>query len=489
MKKAKDKPSYQINIQKSKTTKPRFEISSIIDEFKSVNQDLIINDGYKDVIGTANPYQFNLFSDLITNPSSVSIDEYQKMVYTQPIISNALTTLTNLIINKIGTWVHKNKKYEEFIHTMFDNMERPIRDIYKDILTALWAGFSVGEKLESYNGRYKVVLDVEPRPAQSFIFRVDSQGHLKDDGIIQYYFNNLWTGYGNLLAFNQMLPNGELKPNPYASRGDFSYPWRTVWAQPIGTIMIPKQKCVHYAYKGLDGLTSPYGRSLLRSVYDYYLLSTELNRIILNASNTASTPIPVVVVEPNQTNMDDGTNPLDDIALQLENISNPGGANYLLMQGKLNESVFIDKLNTQVHLNDILLVKKYIDKLVLTGMLGTGDLTGLNEGGSYARSETQHNILNRNVTSIAENIQDVIIKQLIKPLLKTNFDERLDYGSYIVKNDMNEDVKLNMDKLNSLYSQGIKLKPEAIMNMLNLTDDMIAKLNLNIENPLKKAIE
>ena len=60
--------------------KPRFEISSIIDEFQGMNENLIVNDGYSNIDGTSNPYQFNLFSDLITNPSSVSISEFQKMV-------------------------------------------------------------------------------------------------------------------------------------------------------------------------------------------------------------------------------------------------------------------------------------------------------------------------------------------------------------------------------------------------------------------------
>lgn len=482
-----DKINTKNKILKTKTSRSRFEITSIIDEFKNLNQDLIVNDGYKGIIGTSNPYQYNLFSDLITNPSSVSIDEFQKMVYTQPIISNAFTTFSNLTVNKIGTYAHKNKKYEDFIHNMFNSFSRPMNEVYKNILTGLWAGFSVGEKREGFNGRYRVVLDIEPRPAQSFIFRVDSQGHLKDDGIIQYYFNNLWTGYGNLLAFNQIQSNGELKPNPYASRGDFAYPWRTVWAQPIGTVVIPKSKCVHFVYSGLDGLQSPYGRSLLRSVYDYYLLSTELNRVLLNAANTASTPIPIIVVEPNQRNLEDGTDPLNDISMQLENLQNPGGANYLLMEGKLNESVFIDKLNTQVNLNDILNLKKYVDSLMLVGVLGTNDLIGLSQHGSYARSETQQDILNRNVTSVAENIQNIIITQVIKPLLKINFNEQTDFGSYIERNDMNEDIDLNMKKLLALANEGIKLKPDAIMNMLNLSDDMIEKYNLNID--LRKGLK
>lgn len=457
--------------------KPRFEISSVIDEFQGMNENLIVNDGYEDIHGTSNPYQFNLFSDLITNPSSVSISEFQKIVYTQPVVSAALTILNNLIKNDIGQFHHENKKYEKFIQDMIKNMDRPFNDIISDMLTALWAGFSVGEKRYASDGRYVVVKDIEPRPAQSIIYRVDSQGHLKDDGIIQYYFNNLWTGYGNLMAFNQNTANGSQIPNPYAARGDFDYPWRTVWAQPIGTVVLPKDKCVHFAYKGLDGLTSPYGRSLLRSIYDYYLVKSELNRITRNAANAQSQPIPVITVDPNQSNNSSGVDVMDEIAYALDNMSAPGGANYLLLKGKLGDSIFIDKLNTAVNLNDFVALNNYYDKLMLTGVLFPGELAGLSDKGSYALGKTQQDLLGRNVSSIVCMVKECLILQLVKPLLETNFNEKDDFGSFSESENVAEDIALNLDKINTLTNLGIKLKPDAIMDMMDLNYDSIESIN------------
>jgi hypothetical protein len=456
--------------------KPRFEISSVIDEFQGMNENLIVNDGYSNIDGTSNPYQFNLFSDLITNPSSVSISEFQKMVYTQPIIATGLTVLINLVINEIGPYHHKNKKHEEFIQNMIDNFTRPFHDILKDMLTAIWAGFSMGEKRYGSDGRYVTVLDIEPRPASSIIFRVDSQGHLKDDGIIQYYFNNLWTGYGNLLAFNQVGADGKQQPNPYASRGDFDYPWRTVWAQPIGTIMIPKNKCVHFVYKGLDGLTSPYGRSLLRAIYNYYLAQTQMLGTTLNAANSAAQPIPVIVIDPNQTTLADGTNVLDDIGNQLEQMKSPGGANYLLMAGK-KESIIIDKLNTAIDLDKFVNVSNYYDKLMLTGVLFPGELAGLSDKGSYALGKTQQDLLGRNVASIVDSLKSCLIQQLVKPLLELNFNEKDDFGSFGENENVAEDISLNLDKINALRYEGIKLKPEAIMGMMDISMDSVESFN------------
>ncbi len=452
--------------------KPRFEISSVIDEFQGMNQNLIVNDGYEGISGTSNPYQFNLFSDLITNPCSVSISELQKMVYTQPIIATGLTILNNLVINDIGKYHHEKKQYEKFIQEMIKNFDRPFEDILRDMLTGLWAGFALGEKRYESDGRYIIIKDIEPRPASSIIFRVDSQGHLKDDGIIQYYFNNLWTGYGNLLAFNQ-IHNGKQVPNPYASRGDFDYPWRTVWAQPIGTVVIPKNKAVHWTYKGLDGLTSPYGRPLIRPIYDPYLVRAELNKITRNAANSQAQSIPVIIVDPNQAKTSDGRDALDDIAYSLDSMNSPGGDNYLLLKGKLNDSIFIEKLNVAVNLNDFVNLNNYYDKLLLTGVLFPGELAGLSDKGSYALGKTQQDLLGRNVSSIADSIKSCLIQQVIKPLLQTNFNEQKDFGTFGDSENVAEDIALNLDKINTLLNLGYTLKEEALCELLDISPDMI----------------
>lgn len=471
------KPQLVVNAKKKTigvhTPRPRFEISTVIDEFKGVNEGLIVNDGYKDIHGTSNPYQFNLFSDLITNPSSVSISEFQKMVYTQPTIATGLTIINNLVINEIGEYHHDNVKYEEFIQEMIKQLDRPFDDIIKDMLTGIWSGFSVGEKRYDTDGRYIVIKDIEPRPAQSIIYRVDSQGHLKDDGIIQYYFNNLWTGYGNLLAFNQVTSNGQQIPNPYASKGDFDYPWRTLWAQPIGTVILPKDKCVHWTFKGLDGLTSPYGRSLLRSIYGYYLIKCQLDKITINAANSQSQPIPVIAVDPNFSSNNEGVDVLDEIAMNLNNMNTPGGSNFLLLKGKLNESIWIDKLNTAVDLKEYVQYGEYIDKMMLTGVLFPSELAGLSDKGSYALGKTQNDLLGRNVTAIADSIKNCLINQMVKGILQTNFNEQKDFGSFSKAENVNEDISLNLDKINTLKLEGYTLKEEAICKLLDISPDMI----------------
>lgn len=448
--------------------------SSLIDNFKSTNESFILKDGIKGINGTSIPYQYTSFSDIITNPSSVSISEFQKMVYTQPIISAGLTIINNLVKNEIGIYQHKNKKYEDFICKMIEKMLRPIDQIYEDLLTALWAGFSIGEKRYGSDGRFITVLDIEPRPAQSIIFRVDSQGHLKDDGIIQYYINNLWQGYGNLLSFNQVSPNGAAIPNPYAARGDMDYPWRTAWSSPIGALILPKAKCVHFVYKGLDGLSSPYGRSLLRPTYDSYLVRTEMSRIMRNAASNNSSPIPLITVHPNQARETDmfGTTLMERIAQGLEDFTT-GGSNFLLLEGILNESISVTELRNVTSLGDLKSLAHYLDTMMLTSILYPSELAGLSDKGSYALGKTQQDLLGRNVSTIANALKDCMKMQVIKPLLQVNFNEQEDFGYFGSKDNVAEDVALNIEKIKLLQQQGIKLKPESLMAMLDINEEAI----------------
>lgn len=456
-----------------------FKVTSVIDSFQKLNETMLIHDGDPDVIGTSNPYQFNLYSDLITNPSSVSISEFQKMAYTMPVISAGLTIIKILVLSKIGTFNHKNEKYKDFINDMIDNFIHSKDEINEDVLTSLWAGFYVGEKRYKSDGRYVRIIDIEPRPAQSILFRVDSQGHLKEDGIIQYYFNNLWTGYGNMLAFNGVDQYGQSIPNPYAARGDFDYPWRTVWAQPIGTVIIPKSKCVHFAYKGLDGLTSPYGRSLLRAAYDTYIIGTEMNRITRNAANFKASPVPTLIVDPDQVRNEEGQDTFDQLDYALSNLGDNGAGNpYLLIKGRKDESVWITGLEGTANLSDLVDLNKYIDSKMLLALMLAPELMGLAEHGSNALGEIQHSLLDQIITGIADKIKkDVWIDQIVKPMLQLNFNEQEDFGSFDTKENVKEEIETNLNKLQGLQELGIKIKPETIMSMMDMDKDSIESVN------------
>lgn len=451
-----------------------FKSSSIIDQVSSINKQIMPNDGDKSMYGTAIPYLFNLYSDLIVNPSSVSISEFQKMAYSQPVISYGLRIINNLVKNEIGIFQHEKEKYQTFINTMLNSMDRSFDDVLDNMLTASWAGFSLGEKKYSTDDNlYLTVKDIQPRPPQSIVYRVNSQGILKDDGIIQYFFNNMWTGYGNLLAFNEISPYGTQRPNPYASLGDLDYPWRTNFVQPIGTVVIPKDKCVHFALSGLDGFNSPYGRSLLRSAYDSYLVRTDMTRITKNAANFGAYSIPIFIADPNQYSTPEGQTVLDNLYTQLSDLGRNGSGNSFIVTNGTKDSLIIEKLESSANLDAMIATNEYFDKMMALSILMNTNLHGLADTGTYGVGQSQQELLNSNVTAIAEQVKNCLITQLIKPLLQFNFNEQKDFGTFALVDNVNSDIEVNIKTLEYLADSGIKLKDEVVMSMLNLHKDAI----------------
>lgn len=198
-------------------------VSQVIDFFQKENSLLIPQDGDPSIIGTAAPYQYNLFSDLVVNPSSVSTTEFQKMAYGDPIVYSSLIYMATIIADMVGEYRHEDKEIEELVNYSLDNMVVSKTKLIRYMLTAMWAGFSLSEKVykpKKVNGRMKVLIEnVIPLPPNSIIFRVDNSGQLKEDGIVQYYYNNLWTGYANVMSYNQNTHDGHSNPNPYAKKG------------------------------------------------------------------------------------------------------------------------------------------------------------------------------------------------------------------------------------------------------------------------------
>jgi hypothetical protein len=158
------------------------------------------------------------------------------------------------------------------------------------------------------------------------------------------------------------------------------------------------------------------------------------------------------------------------------------GANpYVLLNGKLNESIWITNLqNTSSNLSDLVAIKKYIDSQMLLCCLFQADLMGISDKGSYALGETQQDLVGRNINAIVQLLKNTHIQQIVKPILQLNFNEQEDFGTFEKVDNVSEDQALNLDKINSLTNLGIKLKLSAICSLMDIEEDAIE----SIGNPI-----
>jgi hypothetical protein len=481
---------YQNTVKNTDKDSQVWNTNKIIEEWRKTNLSMIPDDGNPNLIGTSIPFIWSMISNIITNPSPVSISEFKKMKDTMPVISSCLTYLYSLILEGFGTYQHQNKEYMIFIQQMLNNMKRPFETILEEMLSAIWAGFYVGEKeIIIKDMAYKIV-DIQPRPQQSIIFAVDSQGQLLEDGIIQYFFNSTFAGYGNIMSYNTTMYNGQPRSNPYAPKGMLDYPWRTPTVLPVGAISIPRSKCVHFAFKGGDCADQPYGISQLFSSYDWYLIKSKMPQIMYNAAYFKASPTPVFMVSPDQANTEDGQSFMDQLEWSLQNLGSTGCNPYLTMwgnggsSGTKEQSVWIQELKSTANLDELVQVQKYVDSQMATGVIFTSELMGLSDTGSYALGESQKDLIGRAVDFYKKRLRNAVIKDYISQMLYMNFGEEKDFGEFVEEYTVSEDVALNIDKLKTTASLGLELTPESYLNMLHIPVSSLKKFHSNVFNQL-----
>src|SRR6185312_1643803 len=95
--------------------------NEVLSEFLNVYQ--LDKKGDSNAIGTSIPFVYNLLGSYLINPSTVSLDTFQRMSYTDSIISSSLEYNTAIISNTVGDYFHENKKIEKFVRKCFTELE------------------------------------------------------------------------------------------------------------------------------------------------------------------------------------------------------------------------------------------------------------------------------------------------------------------------------------------------------------------------------
>lgn len=433
----------------------------------------------RDIYGTSIPYVFNLLGSWLLNPSTVSISTYQRISYTDSVISSSLEYNTAIISNTIGEYYHPNKKIESFVRKCFDKLEGGKAGLIRDMTTAMWSGFYVGEKVyakphEFIDGK-TWIKQVIAYPPSTVLFRVNRVGQL-DDFVYQYVYYALNPGIQNSLAY--LIPGQSLgagddaeffgngaganMPDAISFTGDFDYPIRTTNIQTVGMMPVPRKKLIHYVRKGQDGFLNPYGRSMLRSAYNFYIMKCAFLQFLAIAGDRKSTPLLVMYVDPNAltTGSSSSPNSPDPIlnnpqATQTamntarEALLRLRGDSALLLPGMKSQAFDVQVADIQGNLDLFTNTLKYLDDSMQQSLLIPASMFGSDTGASYALGSAQSNIHNKLLSSIRNSIVHTIIQDYVQDLITMNFNDS-DYGQelgYFESDLMSTQDKINVVKL------------------------------------------
>jgi hypothetical protein len=438
--------------------------SSFVDTFIKTIDKMMPNAMPKGVSGggvTAIPYYYSVVGELLINPTTVSISTFQRMIYSDDVIGTNMEYLSSTIESRIGLFYHENEEIQEFGRTMFKHkLKGGKRQLVKFMNSRHWAGFFMGEKKYRFDSSTSMwnIVEVVPAPPATLMVRVDGTGNvINKGGVLQFQFNFIPGVTNNFSYFGPGYPNavnyfnssagatsngsmGAGYIDPLAEMGDADFPIRSYVVPPYYAKPIDYDKLVHITYDIGDGFYNPYGRSMLRRIYNLYVLKYAIWQLFLIALDRRGTPLTVVYADAQRelTNRLDTNNEhpqtavdyLADLGTDIHSTS------LLVLPGKKGETFDVQAVPTDADLNIFQTILSVIDADMNRSMFIPSSISGGETGASYALGMSQGSFFDKLVKARTEEVTDVIINQIMRDVIIKNFDEsehKNDFGRFQYK--------------------------------------------------------
>lgn len=454
---------------------------------------------YKDLEqqrGTPIPALFNQFYKFIQNPSTVSVETFKRMVDTDDTIGSGVDFLTTALASRLGQYQHPSQEVTNWVNARLDEIDGGWFAAIKELLSATWVGFSVAEKVWANTPNGFALKKIVTLPPTTMLFETDRLGEITDDGILQYQRNynpGLSGGANYLFGFASItgIDVAKTRPDTFAKLGDFPFPLRIANTYSYLSIRIPKMKCVHYAFDAQGKFGNPYGRSLLRRCYKYYVMKDAFLQMLSIALDRKGTPLSVVFCDPNLTVIDEtkytsaaGARGNSNVGMRadlaakraFQNIHNdttiflPGkkGQNYdiEMMPQSSNHDSFIASID--------LCNKSIMRALLLPSLIFTGG----DGSGAYSLGQEHARTFDKICDGINSGLEQTLLQQVIYEMLCYNFPrsawEKDGLGSFAKRQLTNDEIQKEME----VVEKGVAI---GAIDMNDIKDLNSIREKLNLE--------
>lgn len=393
--------------------------------------------------GTPIPALFNNFYKFVQNPSTVSIETFKRMIDTDDTIGSGVDFLITCLAARLGTYQHPNKEISSFINKRLNEIDGGWTPAVRSLLAGTWSGFMVMEKVWANTENGFVPKKLVALPPSTILFEVDRTGELTFDGILQYQRNYnpafFQSGSNYLFGFaSYMLPaDRAFKPDPFAKLGDFPYPLRTSNLFSYLAIRIPTAKCIHYAFDGQGGFGNPYGRSMLRRAYNFYVLKHAVLQMLAIALDRKGTPLTLVYADPNTTVIDankysSGTSAKGQrIGIRADQAARDAFRNIhndttIILPGKKGQIYDTDFVPQTSNANDFIETLRFCNMSLLRALLIPSLVfLGGDGSGAYALGQEHAKTFDKICDGMLEGAKQCLIQQLVHEMIAYNFPESM----------------------------------------------------------------
>lgn len=390
--------------------------------------------------GTAIPALFSQFYKFIQNPSSVSVETFKRMVDTDDTVGSGVDFLTTCLAARLGRYTHKSEEITKWVNERLDEIDGGFVNVLKEILSASWAGYYVGEKDWANTEKGFVIKRVIPMPPSTVLFETDRTGVITEDGILQYQRNFtpsfLAQGvgmFGGVIGIGSGFNQQAYRPDMFAKFGDLPFPLRTANTFNYMSIRIPRQKCIHYAFDAQGKFGNPYGRSLLRRAYKYYVMKDAFLQMMSVALDRKGTPLTIVYADHNTTLMDaskiqQGVNLKGqkvgmraDVAAK-EAFKNIHNDSFIVLPGKKGQIFDTDFVPQDANTEAFVEALNFCNKSIMRALLVPSLIFGNGDGaGSFALGQEHARTFDKILDGMLAGVQHVLIQQMVKEMIAYNF--------------------------------------------------------------------
>lgn len=345
-----------------------------------------------------------------------------------PVVKAPITVITLIGLSYFGDYTHPKEKIQEFIRKNFEQMRGSLNHIVAQLFSATWAGCAVAEwgiRMDGKKWMLDRILVLEPK---TYAFR----GRLGEIEQVRYYGSkDIDIDYAQVLhvvnnphfAFNDPSGWSDLESADAAVKA-----WKII----LSELVIAGQRQATPLTAGYYDEEQP----------DTPLFDSEGN--------------PRLNKEGEQVTI----SPQEQMAEQLEDLENRS----VVVTSAKNK---IEAIATQADISFFTEALRILHKLILmsflfpeTGLeaLGSGD-SNLNKGHMA--------LLRKNIEELADQIKEVLIESLIRPLIEWNFGPQDSYGEFPGAPEKEEDRIALFNALSSaVYQQIFSVEDLNVINKL-----------------------
>lgn len=419
-------------------------------------------------LGTSTPQLYGSLGKFVSNPSTVTVETYKRMIDTDETIGAGVDFMITSMIARWGDYKHPIEQIEEFVQRALEGMDNSFHEYLEEIMSAEWAGFSATEKV------WKFVKDFDGAPAflpkdlvtyhpLTVVFACDRAGNLMRDGVYQYqrYFNPNVAGYAGNGGFGF---EGDglwgFRPDMLARTGDLPYPVRIAADLSYLTVPIPTSKMIICRSSITGKFRNPYGRSCLRRIYKNWVIKDAFLKMWLIAADRKGTPLVVGYADGQTTVLEQRQDAPGgvkggvraDIAMAntFRTIHN---SSFITLPGKKAEVYEVEAIQVTGDMNVFKDGVEYFNRAIMRGLLIPPLVMSAGDGaGSFALGQEHHKIFRQTIDGKNKPFKRAVLKEFIQQIIAYNFPrsmwEKEGYGDFVLE-EFDPEV---MEKLAQIYS-------------------------------------